>query len=51
MAGLVDAYLSGVEDHSLVDFLQGDMAEMRARHRVLVGRRLPVPRIKRCLIK
>lgn len=50
MGKFVDAYLARLEDQSLVDFLQGDLAEMRARHRVLVGRRFPVPRIKRTLL-
>jgi hypothetical protein len=47
MASLVDGYLGRLEDDSLMDFLKGDMAAIRARHRVMVGRRFPAPRLKR----
>ena len=47
MARLVEGYLGKLEDESLVGFLEGDMAAIRARHRVMVGRRFPAPRMKR----
>ncbi|WP_298437297.1 putative metallopeptidase [Geobacter sp.] len=46
MARLVDAYLAAHDTPSLLSFMEGTMAELRTRHRVLVGRRLPVPRIR-----
>jgi hypothetical protein len=47
MASLVEDYLGKLEDAGLVDFLEGDMAAIRARHRVMVGRKFPAPRLKR----
>jgi hypothetical protein len=47
MARLVEVYLGKLEDESLVGFLEGDMAAIRARHRVMVGRRFPAPRLTR----
>ncbi|WP_298271626.1 putative metallopeptidase [Geobacter sp.] len=46
MARLVDAYLAAHDTPSILSFMDGTMAELRGRHRVLVGRRLPVPRIR-----
>ncbi len=46
MAGMVDGYLQRLEDASLVNFLEGDMEAMRARYKVIVGRKLPAPRIR-----
>ncbi|HEX8960527.1 MAG TPA: putative metallopeptidase [Geobacteraceae bacterium] len=45
MAELVDAYLARLEDRSLVAFLEGDMTALRGRHRAIVGRRFPAPKI------
>lgn len=45
MAELTDHYLECLQDDSLVGFLDGDMAALRARHRSIVGRKHPVPRI------
>lgn len=45
MGELVDLYLAGHGSPELLAFLEGDMAELRTRHRTLVGRRFPVPRI------
>ncbi len=45
MAELVDAYLARLEDRSLVAFLEGGMTALRDRHRAIVGRRLPAPKI------
>lgn len=45
MGELVDLYLADHGSPELLAFLEGDMAELRSRHRTLVGRRFPVPRI------
>jgi hypothetical protein len=45
MGKLVDVYLEGLGDSSSLAFLQGDLAELRARHRAIVARRLQAPRI------
>lgn len=46
MGELVDVYLADHGDPELLAFLEGNMQELRTRHRTLVGRRFPVPRIK-----
>lgn len=46
MGSLVDAYLADHGEPELLDFLGGTMAELRGRHRTIVGRRFPVPRIR-----
>lgn len=46
MGELVDIYLADHGDPELLAFLEGNMLELRTRHRTLVGRRFPVPRIK-----
>jgi hypothetical protein len=45
MAKLVDAYLDQLPDPSVMLFLEGNLAELRRRHRAIVARRLPAPRI------
>jgi hypothetical protein len=45
MGTLVDRYLELLPDHSLLSFLDGDFAALRARHRQIVARRHPAPRI------
>lgn len=45
MEQMVDGYLRKLEHDSMVSFLEGDMAAIRSRHKVVVGRRLPPPRI------
>ncbi len=47
VAGLVDDYLQKLEDESLTDFLEGDMKAMRTGYKLIIGRKFPVPRIKR----
>lgn len=46
MEELVDRYLTDNGEPELLAFLEGNMTELRARHRTLVGRRFPVPRIR-----
>ncbi|GFO54822.1 hypothetical protein GMSM_18290 [Geomonas sp. Red276] len=46
MGQLSDLYLAQLPDRSLVSFLEGNMAELRSRHRSIVARRLQAPRIK-----
>jgi hypothetical protein len=46
VAGLVDDWLQKQDGTGLPDFLQGDMESIRARYRVIVGRKLAAPRIK-----
>lgn len=46
MAKLVDGYLAGHGHPELLAFLDGTAADMRARHRALVGRRFRTPRIR-----
>ena len=43
---LVDAYLAQLDDDSLLAPLSGTMLEMRARHRSLIGRRFPAPKLQ-----
>ena len=45
MGKLVDAYLELIPEPSALDFLEGDMASLRTRHKAIVGRRLQAPRI------
>jgi hypothetical protein len=45
MGELVDAYLERLPERSALAFLEGDLAALRARHRAIVARRLPAPRI------
>ncbi len=46
MGQLVDAYLAKLDDTALIAFLEGNMAELRARHKALVGRRMPAPKLR-----
>ncbi|GLI38571.1 hypothetical protein KI811_10025 [Geobacter hydrogenophilus] len=46
MGKLVDAYLAGHNDPELTSFLDGTLAELRDRHRTIVGRRFRIPVIK-----
>jgi predicted metallopeptidase len=45
MGQLVDTYLERLEDRSPLAFLQGNLTELRSRHRAIVARRLQAPRI------
>jgi hypothetical protein len=45
MGKLVDAYLELLPDRCALGFLEGNLAELRSRHRAIVARRLPAPRI------
>lgn len=45
MAKLVDLYLELIPEPSALDFLEGDLASLRSRHKTIVGRRLQAPRI------
>lgn len=45
MGKLVDAYLEMIPERSALDFLEGDLASLRSRHKAIVGRRLQAPRI------
>ncbi|WP_026842777.1 putative metallopeptidase [Citrifermentans bremense] len=45
MGKLVDAYLKLIPEPSALDFLEGDLASLRTRHKAIVGRRLQAPRI------
>lgn len=45
MGKLVDDWLARLEDPRLVAFLEGDMNALRARHRTIVGRKFPAPKI------
>jgi predicted metallopeptidase len=45
MGKLVDIYLGGHADGERLHFLQGNLSELRSRHRAIVGRRLQAPRI------
>jgi predicted metallopeptidase len=45
MSELVARYLEKLPDHTLVGFLDGDMAALRSRHRAIVARRRSMPRI------
>lgn len=46
VAGLVDSYLRVPDRPDFTGFLEGDMEQLRARHRAVVGRRFPAPRIR-----
>jgi hypothetical protein len=46
MAALVDDYLAGLADRGILAFLDGDMAALRARHRAIVGRKMPAPKLR-----
>lgn len=46
VSSLVDSYLRNLEDPGLIAFLDGDMAALRTRNDVLVGRRFPAPKIR-----
>jgi hypothetical protein len=46
MGALVDAYLADHGEPELLAFLDGTLAELRARHRTIVGRRFRIPRIQ-----
>jgi Putative phage metallopeptidase len=43
---LVDAYLERLDNQELLSALSGTMLELRARHRTLVGRRFPAPKLQ-----
>lgn len=45
MGKLADAYLEMIPERSALDFLEGDLASLRSRHKAIVGRRLQAPRI------
>lgn len=45
MGQMVDRYLDGIADRSPLDFLEGNLASLRSRHKAIVGRRLQAPRI------
>jgi hypothetical protein len=45
MGKFVDAYLEMIPERSALDFLEGDLASLRSRHKAIVGRRLQAPRI------
>lgn len=46
VAALVDDYLGKLPDSQLVNFLNGNMEDIRARHSAIVARKMPAPRIK-----
>lgn len=43
---LVDLYLAQLDDDTILAPLHGTMLELRARHKTLVGRRFPAPKLK-----
>jgi len=45
MATLVERYLTGLKDETILDFLKGDLNRLRSSHRALVGRKMKAPRI------
>lgn len=45
MANLVERYLAGLADDASLRFLDGDIAALRGRHRAIVGRKFPMPRL------
>lgn len=45
MGNLVDAYLRLPGCKQKISFLNGDLETLRARHRAIVGRKMPMPRI------
>jgi predicted metallopeptidase len=46
MATLVDSYLHELEDKEMLSFLEGSMEELRGRHKAIVGRKFPAPRLR-----
>jgi predicted metallopeptidase len=46
IALLVDTYLERLDNQELLTSLSGTMMELRARHRSLVGRRFPAPKLQ-----
>lgn len=46
MAKLVESYQEKGDNGGLVEFLEGDMAAIRARHKAMVGRKMAAPRIR-----
>ena len=46
VANLVDGWLREIDESVLPDFLRQDMESVRARYRVIIGRKLAAPRIK-----
>jgi hypothetical protein len=46
MGALVDAYLADHGEPELLAFLDGTLAELRTRHRTIVGRRFRIPLIR-----
>ncbi len=46
VAGMVDDWLKKLNGIALPDFLQEDMESIRAKYRVIVGRKLAAPRIR-----
>lgn len=46
MGLMVDRYLETAEKSILPDFLDTDLAALRSRHRSIVGRKHPVPRLR-----
>lgn len=46
MGRFVDEYLQHPESGSHIAFMDCDMAGLRSRHRAIVGRRMPMPRIR-----
>ena len=45
MGLLVEAYLERLPERSALDFLDGDLAALRSRHKAIVARRLQAPRL------
>lgn len=46
MESLVDGYLQGEKSGERLEFLEGDMAALRARYQTIVGRRYPAPKMQ-----
>ncbi|ACM19718.1 hypothetical protein Geob_1358 [Geotalea daltonii FRC-32] len=46
MGKLVDTHIHGLEEKSLLAFLEGGMDELRLRHSAIVGRKFAAPRMK-----
>jgi predicted metallopeptidase len=46
MAKLVGSFLNSKDNLKTVEFLEGDMAAIRSRHCVLVGRRMATPKLR-----
>ncbi|SNB47881.1 putative metallopeptidase [Geobacter sp. DSM 9736] len=45
MGRMVDRYLELIEDRTLLDFLEGNLEDLRTQHGTVVGRKHPVPRL------